>query len=214
MRNWKTWLMVLVMFSTAAVVSTLDVVVPRAAACSCAQYTFEEAVEEVDLIAEVTMVEDLGAIGTNNHYLFSMQRIWKGEASQFVVVTEFNEETSCGGPRIPEIGEQKRLWGYVADEQGHYRENFCLFIDVPHGDERTRLLNEHFGEAVPVTDADPVGPSPSPEPTEPSDDGTTSSGDDTPWWQSIPLVIAAFAALAATAGGVALAFGRKPHTSN
>lgn len=214
MRTVKTWLMVLVMFGTAAVVSTLDVVVPRAAACDCFEYTFDEAIDEVDLIAEVTMVEDLGADGDRNRYLLSMQRAWKGEPSQFIVFSEFNGVTSCGGPSVPEIGAQWQVWGREGNRAGHYSENFCLLVSLPHGDERTELLDAHFGEAVPVTDADPVGPSPSPEPTETGDDGTTSSEDESSWWQSIPLVIAAFAALAATAGGVALAFGRKPHTSN
>lgn len=135
---------------------------PSAYACSCFGYTFEEAVEAADLIADVTVHHDVGTDADGRTvYVVVVDRVWKGEESRAVRLSTHAQTTACGLGTI-EDGTELQIWASGSD--GEYSTTWCAMPTDATGDDGPRLT-ERLGEPADLTDqpipeeVDPPGPS-------------------------------------------------------
>lgn len=116
--------------------------VQPAFACSCMDMTDEQVVEEVDLVAEITLTRRHllpGEYGETS-YDATVHRVWKGEERPAIVFTTHEQTTACGLGRMP-IGEKVRVWGHGAD--GSYSSSWCT---LPRdADNAISLLVDEYG---------------------------------------------------------------------
>ena len=121
---------------------------PAAHACTCTSYTFEEAVEAADLIADVTVEHSLVEVAGEVTYYAVVDTVWKGEQSRTIRLRTNGYTTACGLGRIP-VGESLLLWGSGAD--GEYDTTWCA-LPMKAGPDVQERLTEQLGAPADLTD--------------------------------------------------------------
>ena len=121
---------------------------PSAYACSCMGYDFEEAIENADLIAEITVEQELSEVDGDVTYFAVVNTVWKGEESRTIEFRTHEQTTACGLGRIPE-GTTLRVWASGAD--GRYSSTWCA-LPMDGGADDEERLTELLGEPADLTD--------------------------------------------------------------
>lgn len=123
---------------------------PFAHACSCVGLTFDEATEEMDLIAEITILKRIGESedGWRITYSAAVERVWKGEQSRQITLTTAEDTAACGLGPLP-VGETLLVWAY--GEAGDYATTWCN-IPMDAEDDVRSQLTEALGEPADLTD--------------------------------------------------------------
>lgn len=121
---------------------------PSAHACSCVGYDFEEAAEHADLIAEITIEQEISNVGGDVTYFAVVSTVWKGEESRTIEFSTQEQTTACGLGRIPE-GTTLRVWASGAD--GRYGSSWCA-LPMDGGSDDEERLTELLGEPADLTD--------------------------------------------------------------
>lgn len=150
---------------------------PSAYACSCMGYDFEEAIENADLIAEITVEQELSEVDGDVTYFAVVNTVWKGEESRTIEFTTHEQTTACGLGRIPD-GTSLLVW--ATGENGSYSSTWCGLPMDGGSDDRERLT-EMLGAPADLTDQ------PVPEQGEPG--GPPEQG--TPLWVIVSVAGAA-----------------------
>lgn len=123
---------------------------PYARACDCMPLSFEEAVDQADLIAEITIRDriepDEGAWAVTYHA--AVERVWKGEESREIRFSTAKDIAACGLGAIP-IGETLLVWASGAD--GSYSSTWCALPAHAEDDVRAQLTRE-VGEPADLSD--------------------------------------------------------------
>lgn len=124
--------------------------VPYARACDCMPLSFEEAVEQADMIAEITVVGESGRDSDEwgITYVAAVERVWKGEESREIRFTTAEAIASCGLGRLPQ-GETLLVWASGAD--GSYSSTWCAIPAETEDDVRAQLTRE-LGEPADLSD--------------------------------------------------------------
>lgn len=124
--------------------------VPYARACDCMPLSFEEAVEQADMIAEITIVGESGRDSDEwgITYVAAVERVWKGEESREIRFTTAEAIPSCGLGRLPE-GKTLLVWASGAD--GRYSSTWCDIPAETEDDVRAQLTRE-LGEPADLSD--------------------------------------------------------------
>lgn len=116
---------------------------PAASACSCVGYDFEEAVEASDLIAEIEVARVLDNDQGDVSYRVAVERVWKGEHTNNVIMRTHEQTPACGLGRA-RVGDSWILW--ASGGQGSYSASWChLPMDVS-GAEMPERLTDYLGE--------------------------------------------------------------------
>jgi|GEM_PF-3259924 len=124
-----------------------------AAACSCAAPDDADLVENVDVIASVTLGPPVASAGELT-YSATVTRVWKGDPASTVTVTTSADEASCGVSGLS-VGTEMVLWGFGSSDT--YSTNLCS----QPADEATalQLAAEAFGGPWEASRAPAVDPS-------------------------------------------------------
>lgn len=116
---------------------------PAASACSCVGYTFEEAVETSDLIAEIEVARILDNDHGDISYRVAVERVWKGEHTNNVIMRTHEQTPACGLGRA-RVGDSWILW--ATGGEGSYGASWChLPMDVSSAEMPGRLT-DYLGE--------------------------------------------------------------------
>lgn len=123
---------------------------PYARACDCKVLSFEEAVEQADLIAEITIRAGEGTDQSTEPVVYraAVERVWKGEESREIQFSTSAHVASCGLGAIP-IGETLLVWASGSD--GSYSSTWCALPSDAEDDVRAQLTRE-IGEPADLTD--------------------------------------------------------------
>lgn len=121
--------------------------VPAAHACDCMGYDFEEAVEAADLIADVTIEDEISDDSGEVTYFAVVETVWKGEESRTIEFTTHEQTASCGLGRI-EAGTSLLVWASGAD--GSYSSTWCA-LPMDGGPEDRERLTGMLGEPADLT---------------------------------------------------------------
>lgn len=118
-------------------------------ACSCAPATLDEAIEERDLIAEVTIIGRAPLpSGRGATYEARVEKVWKGEESRRVLLSTSQHITACGLGYLP-TGTTFLVW--ASGEDGSYSSSWCAIPDDVGSDARGALTAK-VGEPTDLTD--------------------------------------------------------------
>ena len=145
---WDRVRMLLVL--VAAVLMFSLVGAPYARACDCKVLSFEEAVEQADLIAEITIRAGEGTDQSTEPVVYraAVERVWKGEETREIQFSTSAHVASCGLGAIP-IGETLLVWASGSD--GSYSSTWCALPSDAEDDVRAQLTRE-VGEPADLTD--------------------------------------------------------------
>ncbi|PZP14739.1 MAG: hypothetical protein DI611_11125 [Brachybacterium faecium] len=123
---------------------------PYARACDCKVLSFEEAVEQADLIAEITIRAGEGTDQSTEPVVYraAVERVWKGEETREIQFSTSAHVASCGLGAIP-IGETLLVWASGSD--GSYSSTWCALPSDAEDDVRAQLTRE-IGEPADLTD--------------------------------------------------------------
>lgn len=123
---------------------------PYARACDCKVLSFEEAVEQADLIAEITIRAGEGTDQSTEPVVYraALERVWKGEETREIQFSTSAHVASCGLGAIP-IGETLLVWASGSD--GSYSSTWCALPSDAEDDVRAQLTRE-IGEPADLTD--------------------------------------------------------------
>ncbi|WP_150108440.1 hypothetical protein [Brachybacterium muris] len=123
---------------------------PYARACDCKVLSFEEAVEQADLIAEITIRSGEGTDQSTEPVVYraAVERVWKGEETREIQFSTSAHVASCGLGAIP-IGETLLVWASGSD--GSYSSTWCALPSDAEDDVRAQLTRE-IGEPADLTD--------------------------------------------------------------
>lgn len=145
---WDRVRMLLVL--VAAVLMFSLVGAPYARACDCKVLSFEEAVEQADLIAEITIRAGEGTDQSTEPVVYraAVERVWKGEETREIQFSTSAHVASCGLGAIP-IGETLLVWASGSD--GSYSSTWCALPSDAEDDVRAQLTRE-IGEPADLTD--------------------------------------------------------------
>lgn len=145
---WDRVRMLLVL--VAAVLMFSLVGAPYARACDCKVLSFEEAVEQADLIAEITIRAGEGTDQSTEPVVYraAVERVWKGEETREIQFSTSAHVASCGLGAIP-IGETLLVWASGSD--GSYSSTWCALPSDAEDDVRAQLTRE-IGEPANLTD--------------------------------------------------------------
>lgn len=123
---------------------------PYARACDCKVLSFEEAVEQADLIAEITIRAGEGTDQSTEPVVYraAVERVWKGEETREIQFSTSAHVASCGLGAIP-IGETLLVWASGSD--GSYSSTWCALPYDAEDDVRAQLTRE-IGEPADLTD--------------------------------------------------------------
>lgn len=123
---------------------------PYARACDCKVLSFEEAVEQADLIAEITIRAGEGTDQSTEPVVYraAVERVWKGEETREIQFSTSAHVASCGLGAIP-IGETLLVWASGSD--GSYSSTWCALPSDAEDDVRAQLTRE-IGEPANLTD--------------------------------------------------------------
>lgn len=145
---WDRVRMLLVL--VAAVLMFSLVGAPYARACDCKVLSFEEAVEQADLIAEITIRSGEGTDQSTEPVVYraAVERVWKGEETREIQFSTSAHVASCGLGAIP-IGETLLVWASGSD--GSYSSTWCALPSDAEDDVRAQLTRE-VGEPADLTD--------------------------------------------------------------
>ncbi|MDO5661550.1 MAG: hypothetical protein Q4G40_02540 [Brachybacterium sp.] len=145
---------------------------PAAYACDCDPLTFEEAIEAADLIADVTVQQEVGRSddGWGVTYEVAVNTVWKGEQTRTVRFTTAEDIPACGLGRL-HAGDSLLIWASGAD--GEYSSTWCALPMDGTTDDRERLTDE-LGEPADLTD-EPVTTTAPSEPPAVSGSGVSTS---------------------------------------
>ena len=145
---WDRVRMLLVL--VAAVLMFSLVGAPYARACDCNVLSFEEAVEQADLIAEITIRSGEGTDQSTEPVVYraAVERVWKGEETREIQFSTSAHVASCGLGAIP-IGETLLAWASGSD--GSYSSTWCALPSDAEDDVRAQLTRE-VGEPADLTD--------------------------------------------------------------
>lgn len=145
---WDRVRMLLVL--VAAVLMFSLVGAPYARACDCKVLSFEEAVEQADLIAEITIRAGEGTDQSTEPVVYraAVERVWKGEETREIQFSTSAHVASCGLGAIP-IGEALLVWASGSD--GSYSSTWCALPSDAEDDVRAQLTRE-IGEPADLTD--------------------------------------------------------------
>lgn len=145
---WDRVRMLLVL--VAAVLMFSLVGAPYARACDCKVLSFEEAVEQADLIAEITIRSGEGTDQSTEPVVYraAVERVWKGEETREIQFSTSAHVASCGLGAIP-IGETLLVWASGSD--GSYSSTWCALPSDAEDDVRAQLTRE-IGEPADLTD--------------------------------------------------------------
>lgn len=123
---------------------------PYARACDCKVLSFEEAVEQADLIAEITIRAGEGTDQSTEPVVYraAVERVWKGEETREIQFSTSAHVASCGLGAIP-IGETLLVWASGSD--GSYSSTWCALPSDAEDDVRAQLTRE-VGEPADLTD--------------------------------------------------------------
>lgn len=123
---------------------------PYARACDCKVLSFEEAVEQADLIAEITIRSGEGTDQSTEPVVYraAVERVWKGEETREIQFSTSAHVASCGLGAIP-IGETLLVWASGSD--GSYSSTWCALPSDAEDDVRAQLTRE-VGEPADLTD--------------------------------------------------------------
>lgn len=145
---WDRVRMLLVL--VAAVLMFSLVGAPYARACDCKVLSFEEAVEQADLIAEITIRSGEGTDQSTEPVVYraAVERVWKGEETREIQFSTSAHVASCGLGAIP-IGETLLAWASGSD--GSYSSTWCALPSDAEDDVRAQLTRE-IGEPADLTD--------------------------------------------------------------
>lgn len=124
---------------------------PYAHACDCMPLSFDEAAEQADLIAEITIVSEDGAQDHRITYVAAVERVWKGEESREIRFTTSEAIASCGLGRIP-VGDTLLVWANGSG--GEYSSTWCGLPSETEDDVPAQLTRE-LGEPADLTDQPP-----------------------------------------------------------
>ena len=170
----RSWLMVLLMFVGAAVVSVATPA-PPAAACSCAVMTMKEMADAADVVAIGTITdraapENATDSAADATWTIEVESAFKGEPSSTVQVLTADQGPSCGWDHV-RVGERIALFSRIDGDA--LRSSLC--------DGSQRLTPELEAEMVAsLGEPTPVAPSsPSPSPSgDVADDGDAEADDE------------------------------------
>lgn len=121
---------------------------PVAHACSCMPQTFDEAVQNTDLIADLTIEHQIEGTDGEITYYAAVDRVWKGEESRTISFTTQEQTTACGLGSL-EDGATLLVWASGAD--GEYSSTWCAIPSDAGPDVRERLSQE-LGAPTDLTD--------------------------------------------------------------
>lgn len=141
MKLVRIWVAVLALFASTLVLNVQQA--PSASACSCVGYTFEEAVDHADLIAHIRVVRVLDNDDGYVSYRLAVERVWKGEHSNNIVMRTHEQTPACGLGRA-QVGDSWRLW--ASGGEGEYSANWCMLPYDTSGSEMEDRLTAHLGE--------------------------------------------------------------------
>lgn len=140
----------------AVMVGALAVPVLRASpayACSCMPMTLDESIENADLIAEVTVHQQIGMDDYREIYEVEVREIWKGEQTGRIQLATSSQTTACGLGAIPR-GTEMRLW--ASGENGRYSATWCALPPGSGGPGSVTAALEHwFGQPTPAPAYEP-----------------------------------------------------------
>lgn len=145
---WDRVRMLLVLVAAVLTFSLVDA--PYARACDCKVLSFEEAVEQADLIAEITIRAGEGTDQSTEPVVYraAVERVWKGEETREIQFSTSAHVASCGLGAIP-IGETLLVWASGSD--GSYSSTWCALPSDAEDDVRAQLTRE-IGEPADLTD--------------------------------------------------------------
>lgn len=123
---------------------------PYARACDCKVLSFEEAVEQADLIAEITIRAGEGTDQSTEPVVYraAVERVWKGEETREIQFSTSAHVASCGLGAIP-IGATLLVWASGSD--GSYSSTWCALPSDAEDDVCAQLTRE-IGEPADLTD--------------------------------------------------------------
>lgn len=150
---------------------------PYARACDCKVLSFEEAVEQADLIAEITIRAGEGTDQSTEPVVYraAVERVWKGEETREIQFSTSAHVASCGLGAIP-IGETLLVWASGAD--GSYSSTWCALPADAEDDVRAQLTRE-VGEPADLSDI-PLEPISGQESDAPGGGGSGNGGSESP----------------------------------
>ena len=150
------------------------VAAPFAHACDCMPLSFEEAADDADLVAEITIQHEISDDSGDITYRAVVETVWKGEESRTIRFTTHSVTASCGLGRL-EDDTQLTVWASGAD--GEYSTTWCALPEDGGEDDEERLT-ALLGEPADLSDQPVPDPGPDEGPTtEKPDDGGPAFGD-------------------------------------
>lgn len=160
-RHAQRLLGLLLAAAVASIALVATVPAPCAHACSCVEFTVDEAIDHADLIAQVTVIKRESG-GEETTYQVAVDTQWKGPDERVITLSTSEDITACGLGRL-KPGSSLLLWATGSGTD--FSADWCSIpYDMPDDIEGT--LTQKLGEPLDLTDQ----PTPTPEdPESPSD---------------------------------------------